>query len=415
MAGPAPEEVTGPRRVYRLAAAVLLTLGPTALAAQEAASAPATRAAVIEQAQSAKATQLRPYQPNKVEAVLNGVEDALLTGRIKVHPFFDSAYAGGGFTLGAGYGTHVSAYNVIDLRGSITFSGYKRLEAAFMAPRLFHRRGVFNAVGGWREATQVGFYGTGTENTSVDHRANYSFRQPYASAVLEVRPVRNMLVFGGGLEISEWQQGAGGGSAPSVEEVYTPAQLPGLGSSPTYLHSQATFAIDSRASALHARRGGYYGVSFHDFRDTGDAFGFRRTDYEAIQHVPLLRDTWVVSLHGRLQLANAAHDQTIPFFMLPALGGGSTLRGFSSWRFRDMNSLLLQAEWRVLANRFLDMAFFYDAGRVSAQRSDLASGPLKSDYGLGFRFHSDRNTPLRIEFAKSNEGLSLVFSTKAAF
>ena len=54
-------------------------------------------------------------------------------------------------------------------------------------------------------------------------------------------------------------------------------------------------------------------------------------------------------------------------------------------------------------------------GRVSPQRSDLASGPMKSDYGLGFRFHGAVNTPLRIEFAKSNEGLSLVFSTKAAF
>ena len=63
--------------------------------------------------------------------------------------------------------------------------------------------------------------------------------------------------------------------------------------------------------------------------------------------------------------------------MLPALGGGSSLRGFSSWRFRDLNSLLLQAEWRVLANRFLDMALFYDAGRVSARRSDLRVGPLE--------------------------------------
>ena len=62
-----------------------------------------------------------------------------------------------------------------------------------------------------------------------------------------------------------------------------------------------------------------------------------------------------------------------------------------------------------------DMALFYDAGRVAARRSDLTSGPLKSDYGLGFRFHSAANTPLRIEVAKSNEGLRLVFSSKAAF
>jgi hypothetical protein len=395
--------------------ALTLILPVTAFG-QDKVTVPATsRTAIIEQAQSAKAAQLHPYQPNRVEEILDGLERTLLSGEMHWHPFFDSAYAGGGFTLGAGYARHVSPYNVVDLRGSVTFSGYKRIEAAFMAPRLFNRRASLNAVGGWREATQVGFFGIGNEQTSVDDRATYSFTQPYASANLDFSPTRNLLLLHGGIEISQWNQGAGGGSHPSVEEIYTPQQLPGLGSAPVYLHTQAGLALDSRASSLYARRGGFYGVTFHDFRDRDEAFGFRRTDYEAIQHVPILRETWVLSLHGRLELANAANGQAIPFYMLPALGGGSSLRGFSSWRFRDRNSLLLQAEWRVMANRFLDMALFYDAGRVSASRSDLTSGPLKSDYGLGFRFHSAANTPLRIELARSNEGLALVFSSKASF
>ena len=50
------------------------------------------------------------------------------------HPFFESAYPGGGFTVGAGYRQHVSSYNMIDVRGSYTFSGYKRVEAEFVAP-----------------------------------------------------------------------------------------------------------------------------------------------------------------------------------------------------------------------------------------------------------------------------------------
>jgi hypothetical protein len=69
----------------------------------------------------------------------------------------------------------------------------------------------------------------------------------------------------------------------------------------------------------------------------------------------------------------------------------------------------------VIVNRFLDMALFYDAGRVAARRSDLTSGPLKSDYGVGFRLHGPYATPLRVELAKSNEGLAIVFSAKAAF
>ena len=65
-------------------------------------------------------------------------------------------------------------------------------------------------------------------------------------------------------------------------------------------------------------------MTFHDFHDQDGRYGFRQTDYEAIQHIPVLRDTWVLSLHGRLALANAADGQVVPFFMLPALGGGSS-------------------------------------------------------------------------------------------
>jgi hypothetical protein len=77
--------------------------------------------------------------------------------------------------------------------------------------------------------------------------------------------------------------------------------------------------------------------------------------------------------------------------------------------------LLLQADWRVIASRFVDMALFYDAGRVAARRADLTDGPLKSDYGVGLRLHGTLATPLRIEFAKSNEGLQIVFAASAAF
>jgi outer membrane protein assembly factor BamA len=101
--------------------------------------------------------------------------------------------------------------------------------------------------------------------------------------------------------------------------------------------------------------------------------------------------------------------------MLPAVGGGLSLRGFSSWRFRDRHSLLLQAEWRILVNRFFDTALFVDAGKVTARTSDLDLDGLKQDYGIGFRLHGPTATPIRIELAKSNEGLTLVFAAHAPF
>ncbi len=138
-------------------------------------------------------------------------------------------------------------------------------------------------------------------------------------------------------------------------------------------------------------------------------------EYEAIQHFPILREAWVLSLHGRVQSVIDKDGQQTPFFMLPALGGGSSLRGYSSWRFRDENSLLLQAEWRVIINRYFDLGFFYDAGKVAPRTKDLDFNHLKDDFGFGIRFHGPFSTPLRVELAKGREGLTYVFSSSAAF
>jgi hypothetical protein len=396
-----------------VAAAILCA--PSASRAQTAAAAGETRAGRIAAEQQEKAKTLKPHAPNKAEVLLAKVEEQFITGALHWHPFFQSALAGGGFTLGAGYLTHVGSYNTVDLRGSYTLSGYSRIEAEFLAPRLFDRRGTLAILGGWREATQVGFYGTGTGNTSDEDRANYSFRQPYVSATLGVRPTRRALFLAGGVEYSEWDQRSGEGTEPSVDEVYTPETLPGLGAKITYLHTQGTAAFDWRTSPGYSRRGGYYGATYHEFADRDDTFSFRQVDYDVIQHIPIFRDAWVLSLHGRVETTYEDDDETIPFYMLPAIGGGSSLRGFSSWRFRDRHTLLLQAEWRVLANNFFDTAIFYDAGKVTARRSDLDLKDLKSDYGIGFRIHGPAATPIRIELAKSNEGLAIVFSSKASF
>ena len=131
-----------------------------------------TRTGLIEQAQAEKVPTLHPYVVTAGERWMNKVEDITVNGGLHWHPYFESAYRGGGFTLGAGYMHHVSSYNLIDVRGSYTIKGYKRAEVEFMAPRLFQRRGSLSIIGGWREATKLGYLATGT-NTDVDKPVNY--------------------------------------------------------------------------------------------------------------------------------------------------------------------------------------------------------------------------------------------------
>jgi hypothetical protein len=388
---------------------------PPAEAAPPQAAPASSREAAIEQAQAAKVPALHPYVPNKAERIFTKVDTILQGGNLRWHPFFESAYSGGGFTLGVGHVNYVSGYNYIDVRGSYTISAYKRAEAEFVAPRIFNRRGHLSVLGGWREATQVGFYGIGP-NTSVDDRTNYLFRQPYGSALLTLFPTRRVFMLRGGVEFTRWSQRPGEGTFPSVETKYTPADLPGLGAEVTYVHTQGTVGIDWRTSPGYSRRGGFYGVTLHDYNDRDKQFGFQILEYEAIQHLPILREAWVLSFHGRVDTAMDKNNQQTPFFMLPSVGGGSSLRGYTSWRFRDQNSLLLQAEWRIMVNRYLDLAFFYDTGKVVARTSDLDLNGLKDDFGVGVRFHGPFATPLRVELARSRENsISFIFSAGPSF
>ena len=136
------------------------------------------------------------------------ISDAFLSGQLHWHAFWQNAYSGGGFTLGAGYLQHVSPYNSLDVRGSITFSGYKRIEAEFIAPELFARRGTLSVLGGWREATQVSFYGLGRRRRRRTWRTTGSRSRTSAPTSKSFRR-GSCSSSAGGVEVSQWKQGAG--------------------------------------------------------------------------------------------------------------------------------------------------------------------------------------------------------------
>ena len=92
-----------------LTIAALAAASPTAVAAQAPppdetnpvqASQPATRQAAIEQEQAAKVPTLHPHVPDKGEQIFQRIDTLLAGGQLRWHPFFESAYAGGGFTPG---------------------------------------------------------------------------------------------------------------------------------------------------------------------------------------------------------------------------------------------------------------------------------------------------------------------------
>ena len=375
------------------------------------------RSEVIADQQKEKAEHVRPYEKNKVEKLLDRVQHGgwfISPNPRGFYPYFDSVYPGGSLTLGAGYRKYFADEAHADVRGLYSVLNYKLIEGLVASPN--QGGGVFDlgARVGWRDATQVGYYGLGNDSRAED-RANFRLSTTYVDGSLTAKPVRWLRLIGGAA-YEDYQEKEGQGSDPSIETIYTPDTAPLLGTSPSYVRSYASVGIYWLDSPLYSRKGGLYRFTFHDYRNVGGDIGsFQYRRGEIVQHLPILRETWVLSVRGRVDSVLGTSTD-VPYFLMPYLGSGSTLRGYSTGRFRDRNSLLVSGEWRWIPNRLgIDMAFFYDAGKVAPRWNDLNFKGLKHDFGVGFRIHNPVLTFLRLDLARGSDGWNLVISNSAPF
>jgi hypothetical protein len=373
---------------------------------------PQTRAGQISTRQQEKAQNLASYEPSRFERVMTRLEENFASPPNGFYPTFGSVYPGGGFTPGAGYRHFYARQAVWDVVGLYSIKNYKAIEIGTRTP--WHGNGNWNvgARVGWLDAPQIGFFGQGMDQP--DPRANFRLVQGYGAVTAGIRPT-TWTRLQGEMAYARYETDEGRGRYPSIETVYTPNTAPGLGASPTYLRTEATAAIDWRTSPGYSRKGGFYGATLASFADRDDTYSFQRLDGEIIQHLPFVRENWVISVRGRVQTTLDEND-LVPYFLLPQLGSGRTLRGYETGRFRDRHSILTSAEFRWIPSRLaLDMAVFYDAGKVTRERDELDFKNLASDWGVGARFHAPTATVLRIEAARGSDGWRLVFATAGAF
>jgi hypothetical protein len=373
-----------------------------------------TREGSLAAQEAEKSTKLRAPVPDRAEALVSKLEGIFLDNPSGFYPSFGSVYHGGGLTLGAGYRKFYGDNTYWDVHGLYSVENYKLIEGSTESKDYIGKPLSFGSRLGWRDATEVAYYGLGIKSAEQD-RANFRFQQTYLDGHVVFRPWR-WVPLTGSVAYEHWNTLEGKGDFPSIETRYTPETAPGLGADPTYLHTRVSAGIDWRQSPGYSRKGGLYQATFHDYRNNnGGLYSFQRLDGDVIQHLPLLRETWVLAVRGRVQTTLNDNPQ-VPYFLMPSLGSGSTLRAFSSDRFRDLHSMLMTGEFRWIPNGWaLDMAFFYDAGKVTRRRADLNFKDLKSDVGIGVRLHGPFSTPLRVDLAVGNEGWRLVISSSAPF
>ena len=191
-------------------------------------------------------------------------------------------------------------------------------------------------AGGMRRRSR--YYGLGMA-TSPSDEANFGLEQTYIGGDVQIGPATSPS-FGLGMTYDDYTMEQGPERRRRSKRSSRRRPRRASATARTTCAPSLSGGIDWRPSPGYARRGGLYQVTYHNYIDLDETYSFDRVDGEIVQHVPILRETWVISLHGLVQTTLDDED-VVPYFLMPSLGSGSTLRAYPSGRYRDRHSLLL--------------------------------------------------------------------------
>jgi hypothetical protein len=332
------------------------------------------------------------------------------------YPELGGSISGGGISAGPGYRQHFSNGSALfDASAARSWYGYSMLQSKIEWPRLVDDRLSLGAQVRYQDFTRINFFGIGSGSRQSD-RTDYRLKYVDIVGLATVRPGGSFSVTGrGGLMRRVGVSSGTNPLYPSIETRFDESSAPGLIAQPNYLHADVAIDADTRDVPGYPSSGGRYRASLAAFQDRDfGRYSFRRFEAEAVQYLPVT-DWSNVSVRGRMDLSQTAAGQQVPFYMLPTLGSGQSLRGYSDYRFRDRALTLVSAEYRVRVARPIDAALFYDAGTVAPAAIDvLAMRQLKTDYGVGLRIHSSRQMIVRLDVGRSREGVQAIVAVTPA-
>jgi hypothetical protein len=330
----------------------------------------------------------------------------------------DDVTGAGWISVGSGYRRRaLNRRAVLDGFASYSLHGYKTAQAKVELIDLAGGHVVVGSQALYQDLTQLRYFGIGPDSQQVT-LSDYRLRTTDLTAYGSYRPLR-WLSFEG--EIGRLGAPRVSASTGPFDQRFPDAPLmfvsdPGfdVAKQPGFVRGELSLTADSRDYPGHPSSGGLYRLAWSRYADRDlNAFSFDLSEIEATRFVPVVPGRWIVAVHGWTVIADTAAGQRIPVYLLPSLGGSTTLRSFADYRFHDRDVLLLSAESRWALFSHIDAAVFIDAGSVASRFRDLDLD--KRSYGFGFRVHTHTSTAARLDFARGEEGWRALFRLNDPF
>ena len=201
----------------------------------------------------------------------------------------------------------------------------------------------------------------------------------------------------------------------SIAQLFSDTTAPGLARQPDFEHHSVFAVIDSRDAEGFPRRGGLYRGAYAIWNDQSfGEYNFRRFDITGAQFFSLPTRS-VLALRLALSYTNNEPGDRVPFYLLPYVGGGDTVRSFREFRFRDENAGVFNVELRHKIHSMAYVAGFVDFGKVAQDWEDITPTDVKKAYGIGLRAGTDAKTYFRVDVAHGDGGTRVFLKLTPSF